>query len=262
VKQRTDVNAIANSLLLEHPVRHVNKTVGEMSILVNLDETKVLGRDEVRSKIVSKLVNSDTQEKISVLSIVGLGGSGKTTLAKYICQDNKIEKHFEATWWVHVSQEFNVEKLIGKLFKSVSEKSEFHTLQHMTRIISEKLSRRKFLLVLDDVWSDDQHDWEQFEQHFSSGAPGSKILLTTRDGKVAEVVKSADVFSLAFLSDGDGWKLCQQSSGWAEEGLDSDFIEVGKEIVKKCAGVPLAIKSLGGVLRGKRQIRACTMVIS
>jgi hypothetical protein len=108
----------------------------------------------------------------------------------------------------------------------------------MTRIISEKLSRMKFLLVLDDVWSDDQHDWEQFEQHFSSGAPGSKILLTTRDGKVAEVVKSADVFSLAFLSDGDGWKLCQQSSGWAEEGLDSDFIEVGKEIVKKCAGVP------------------------
>lgn len=256
VKLRTDVNVIADSLLVVHPARHANKTIGEMSILVNIDETKVLGRDEVKHNIVSKLVNFDTQEKISVVSIVGLGGSGKTTLAKYICQDNKIEKHFEVTWWVHVSQEFNVEKVIGKLFESVAnEKSELHTLQNMSRIISERLTKTKFLLVFDDVWNKDQHEWEQFEQHFNRGAPGSKILLTTRDGKVAEVVKSADIFNLAFLSDADSWKLCQQSSGWAEEGLDSEFIEVGKEIVKKCAGVPIAIKSLGGVLRGKRQIR-------
>lgn len=256
VKQRTDVNAITNSLVAEQPLRHVNKTIGEMSILVNIDETKVFGRDEVRHKIVSKLVNSNTQEKISVISIVGLGGSGKTTLAKYICQDNKIMEHFESTWWIHVSKESDVEKLIGKLFESVAnEKSELHTLQHMSRIISERLSETKFLLVFDDVWNGDQHEWEQFEQHFNRGAPGSKILLTTRDGKVAEVVKSAEIFNLAFLSDGDSWKLCQQSSGWAEEGLDSEFIEVGKEIVKKCAGVPIAIKSLGGVLRNKRHIR-------
>uniref|UniRef100_A0ACD5XS15 Uncharacterized protein n=1 Tax=Avena sativa TaxID=4498 RepID=A0ACD5XS15_AVESA len=254
VKQRSDFNAIASSTPVTHHVQPTHRTRGELSILANT--TDVLGRDELKYNIVSKLVETDTQERISIFSIAGLGGSGKTTLAKYICQDSKIKNHFEAVYWVHVSQEFEVEKLLGKLFESVSdEKSELQTLQHKIKTISEKLSKRKFLLVLDDVWNEDKHEWEQFEHHLNNGAPGSKILLTTRDGKVAEVVKSAEIFNLPFLSDDDGWKLFQRSSGWDEEDLDPEFIEVGKEIVKKCVGVPIAIKSLAGNLHGKRDLK-------
>uniref|UniRef100_A0ACD5WGD6 Uncharacterized protein n=1 Tax=Avena sativa TaxID=4498 RepID=A0ACD5WGD6_AVESA len=252
VKQRTEFNAIATSTLVSHHVQPTHKTTGEMSILTNI--TNVVGRDEVKCSIVSML-EADIQERISIVSIVGLGGSGKTTLAKYICQDGKIQKGFQV-FWVHVSQEFNVEKILGKLFESVSnEKSELHTLQQMSRQISQKLSTRKFLLVLDDVWNEDKHEWEQFEQHLNSGSQGSKILLTTRDKSVAEAVKSAEVVNLAVLSDDDSWKLFQQSSGWAEEGMDSDFIDVGKDIVKNCAGMPIAIKSLAGNLHGKRDIK-------
>ncbi|CAM0878772.1 unnamed protein product [Alopecurus aequalis] len=255
VKQRTEFSAIADSTLVTHHVKPTHNTTGEMSILTNT--TYVVGRDEVKQSIMSMLVEAHIQERIPIVSIVGLGGSGKTTLAKYICQDGKIiGEHFEVVYWVHVSQEFNVEKLLRKLFESVSdEKSELHTLQHMSRKISEKLSTRKFLLVLDDVWNEGKHDWEQFEQHLCSGAPGSKILLTTRGKNVAEAVKSVEVVNLAVLSDDDSWKLFQRSSGWTEEGLDSEFIEVGKQIVKKCAGMPLAIKSLAGNLHGKREIK-------
>uniref|UniRef100_A0ACD5XSF0 Uncharacterized protein n=1 Tax=Avena sativa TaxID=4498 RepID=A0ACD5XSF0_AVESA len=254
VKQRSDFNAIASSTPVSHHVQPTHRTRGEMSILANT--TDVLGRDEVKDNIVSKLVETDTLERISIVSIAGLGGSGKTTLAKYICQDSKIKKHFEVVYWVHVSQEFEVEKLLGKLFESVSdEKSELQTFQHKIKTISEKLSKSKFLLVLDDVWNEDKDEWEQFEHHLNNGALGSKILLTTRDGKVAEVVKSAEIFNLPFLSDNDGWILFQRSSGWAEEGLDPEFIEVGKQIVKKCAGVPIAIKSLAGNLHGKRDLK-------
>uniref|UniRef100_A0ACD5Y5I1 Uncharacterized protein n=1 Tax=Avena sativa TaxID=4498 RepID=A0ACD5Y5I1_AVESA len=254
VKQRSDFNAISSSTPVTHHVQPTHRTRGELSILANT--TDVLGRDEVKYNIVSKLVEADTQERISIVSIAGLGGSGKTTLAKYVCQDSKIKNHFEAVFWVHVSQEFEVEKLLGKLFESVSnEKSELQTLQHKIKIISEKLSKRKFLLVLDDVWNKEKHEWEQFEQHLNNGVPGSKILITTRDGKVAEAVKSAEIFHLPFLSDDDGWILFQRSSGWAEEGLDPEFIEVGKEIVKKCAGVPIAIKSLAGNLHGKKDLK-------
>lgn len=167
-KQRIHFNAIATSSLVAHPGRRNNKTMGKMSMLVNIDETKVFGRDKVKRKIVSKLVAEDnTREKISIVPTIGLGGSGKTTLAKYISQDSKV-KHFQVTFWVHVSREFNVEKLIGKLFESVSDKeSEVHTLQHMSRTISEKLSGRKFRLVLDDIWNKDLRDWEQFEQHLN-----------------------------------------------------------------------------------------------
>uniref|UniRef100_A0ACD5XSE8 Uncharacterized protein n=2 Tax=Avena sativa TaxID=4498 RepID=A0ACD5XSE8_AVESA len=254
VKQRSDFNVISSSTPVTHHVQPTHRTRGELSILANT--TDVLGRDEVKYNIVSKLLETDTQERISIVSIAGLGGCGKTTLAKYICQDSKIKQHFEAVYWVHVSQEFEVEKLLEKLFESVSdEKSELQTLQHKIKTISEKLSKRKFLLVLDDVWNEDKHEWEQFEHHLNNGAPGSKILLTTRDGKVAEVVKSAEIFNLPFLSDDDGWKLFQRSSGWDEEDLDLEFIEVGKEIVKKCAGVSIAIKSLAGNLHGKRDLK-------
>ncbi|KAM3207494.1 hypothetical protein ACQJBY_062633 [Aegilops geniculata] len=257
VKQRADFNAIvtSSSTLVTHHVQPTHKTRGEMSILANT--THVFGRDEVKYSIVSKLVEADsTQERMPIVSVVGLGGSGKTTFAKYICQDSKIRQHFELVFWVHVSQKFNVENLLGKLFESVSDdRSELYTLQHMSRTISDKLSRGKFLLVLDDVWNEDKHDWEQFEQHLNSATPGSKILLTTRDGKVAEAVKSAEIFNLPLLSDDDSWKLFQHSSGWDEEALDPEFIEVGKGIVKKCAGMPIAIKSLAGNLHGKREMK-------
>lgn len=86
------------------------------------------------------------------------------------------------------------------------------------------MSGRKFLLVLDDVWNEDQQDWYNFEQHFNSGAPGSRILLTSRSRKVAELVKSIEIVDLAFLSEGDSWKLFCQSFGSAVEYLDPEFI--------------------------------------
>lgn len=256
VKQRNDFNVIANSLLAV-PAQNINKTIGESSLLRKVDETKVYGRDAVKCSIICKLINNNRREGIHIVSIVGLGGCGKTYLAKYIWQDNKVKEHFDVTFWVHVTQEFNMEKLIGKLFEAVAdEKSEVRTLQYMCRTLSEILSGRKFLLVLDDVWNEDQHDWHNFEQHFNSGAPESSILLTTRNRKVAELVKSVDIIDLAFLSEDDSWKLFCQSFGLAVEDLDPEFIQTGKEIVKKCGGMPLAIKTLAGALHNKRGIEA------
>lgn len=124
----------------------------------------------------------------------------------------------------------------------------------MVEKISKKLSGKKFLIVLDDAWHEDKDDWEQFMLHINSGAPGSKILLTTRNQKVAGAVKSTHIFHLTFLSDSESWNLFLQCSGWAEEDLGSEFIWVGKEVVKRCGGVPLAIKTLGSVLHDKKDI--------
>ncbi|XP_052139490.1 putative disease resistance protein RGA4 isoform X2 [Oryza glaberrima] len=255
VEQRGDVNTILNAMPIDHNV-HTNKIIREPSLLGNVDDSKIHVRDEQKHKIICKLI--DDQQKISIVSIIGLGGTGKTTMATHICHDNKIKEHFEGSiFWVHVSQEFDNNKLVGKLYEAIfKETSYLRTDQHMVEAISNKLNGNKFLLVLDDAWHKNQYDWERFMLYLKRGSPGSRILLTTRDQEVAEAVESICTYKLAFLSDEDSWNLFQQSLRLAAKGLPSEFIEVGREIIKKCGGVPLAIKTLAGVLRNKKTIDA------
>ncbi|KAL6658532.1 hypothetical protein ACP70R_004118 [Stipagrostis hirtigluma subsp. patula] len=257
VKQRRDANTILNNLPVDHRlVGSRNMTTGELSLLGNVEESKIPTRDQEKGEIISKLLEDNEGQNGWVVSIVGLGGSGKTTLAEHICHDNKIKEQFKDTiFWVHVSQEFDLQQLIGKLFEAIIEKkSDLQAQQLMLREISDKLGGKKFLLVLDDAWHEDSHDWEQFMVHLNRGAPGSKILLTTRNGKVAEAVKCNDIFDLAFLSEAESWSLFLKISELAEEELGPEFVQIGKEVVKKCGGVPLAIKTLGGILVEKREI--------
>lgn len=258
LKQRSNANTTMSNLPMDHPVssRMINRTIGELSMLGNVEESKIPTRDKEKDKIISKLLESNEGHDGSTISVVGLGGSGKTTLAKHICHASKIKEHFNYNvFWVHVSQQFDVENLISKLFEAIVEqKSYLHVQRHMLREISNKLSGKRFLLVLDDAWHEDRHDWEQFMVHLKSGAPGSKILLTTRDRKVAESVKSRYIFNLAFLAEAESWNLFLKTSGCVEKELDFEFIQVGKDTVNKCGGVPLAIKTLGGILCEKKEI--------
>ncbi|XP_062202662.1 disease resistance protein RGA2-like [Phragmites australis] len=252
VKQRSDFSAITNSVPVEHPGRHQNKKTGESLPIV--DEASVLGRDQEKHQIISKLIETNDPKEIKTFSIIGLGGSGKTTLAKVVFDDGTvIKKHFQVTQWVHVSQEFDVEELIKKLFEAISgEKSERYPLQQMSKTILGKLTGKRFLLVLDDVWTEDRIKWEEFKVHLKKGAPGSAILLTTRNRKVAETVGSTDPFDLPSLSEDDSWKLFQQRM--PAKGLEVGFKEVAKDIMRKCGGLPLAIIVLASVLHGKKRI--------
>ncbi|TVU26297.1 hypothetical protein EJB05_28836, partial [Eragrostis curvula] len=256
VKHRSDVNTLRHTLPADLLVTNRNRATDELSLLSNAEESKIPARDKEKDDIISNLVESSEGENDWIVSIVGLGGSGKTTLAKHISHDNKVKNHFSDTIFrVHVSREFHMEKLISKLFEAITkQKSDIHSQQYMVNEISNKLNGMKFLLVMDDAWHENEDDWEQFMLHINSGAPGSKILLTTRCQKVAEAVKSRHIFHLAFLSEAESWSLFLKCSGWREEDLSSEFIHYGKEIVKRCGGVPLAIKTLGGVLSGKREI--------
>ncbi|KAL6640517.1 hypothetical protein ACP70R_021640 [Stipagrostis hirtigluma subsp. patula] len=253
VKQRTEFNAIADSL---YPVRHMSRTNVEMPSLPNADIASVIGRDQEKHKIISKLVKTDDPQIIKILSIIGLGGSGKTTMANLIFKDDNIQKYFDVTHWVHVSQEFDVAKLLQKLFEDiVRKKSECYPLQEMTKTISDKLTGKRFLLVLDDVWTDDRILWGEFMVHLKCGVlPGSCILLTTRSRRVAEVVESAYLFDLPFLSEYHSWQVFEQTFGMAVKGLDTEFLEVGKQIVNKCGGMPLAIKVLAAALHDKKHL--------
>ncbi|PWZ29473.1 putative disease resistance protein RGA1 [Zea mays] len=258
VKQRADINIIATSLTGSgHSISHMKKTAVGLPSVPTMDATLILGREMEKHQLISKLTETNDQQKTMIVSIVGLGGSGKTTLAKLVFNDgNTIAKHFKVRLWVHVSQEFGFESIVGKLFEAIAHgKSESHNLQHMVRRISDELTEKVFLLVLDDVWTKDRMELEQFMVLVRSGASGSRILLTTRNSDVAEAVESSYLINLPLLSLADSWQLFIQSFGTTVEGFDREFLDVGNAIVNKCGGVPLAIKVIAGVLRDKKRIQ-------
>ncbi|WVZ91040.1 hypothetical protein U9M48_037266 [Paspalum notatum var. saurae] len=242
-------------ICLDCPIQHVRKTIGEVPQWTIVDETSIFGRDREKDWLISELLEINVQQKVKIVSVIGLGGSGKTTIAKLIFNDGNIIKHFEVLLWVHVSREFSVEKLVEKLFEAIAgDKADHLPLQRVSGTISDKLAGKRFLAVLDDVWTEDRVDWERFMVHLKSGAPGSSILLTTHSRKVAVAVDSTCTYDLPFLSGEDSWNVFQQCFGIAMKYLDPEFQQIGIEIVNKCGGVPLAVKVIAGVLHGMKAI--------
>jgi len=255
VKGRSDYSTIANSMPVDRPVQHIKNIIGEVPLWTLVDETLIVGRDQEKNLIISELIKNNDQHKIKIVSVIGLGGSGKTTLAKLVFNDATIKNHFDDILWVHVSREFDVEKLVEKLFEAIAGNKPSHiSLERVSRTISDKLAGKRFLAILDDVWTEDRIHWEQFMVHLKNGAPGSSILLTSRSRQVAEAVDSTYKYDLPFLSEEVSWEVFQKTFGMSVKNLDTEFLHVGKDIVKKCGGVPLAIKVLAGILCGMKGI--------
>jgi hypothetical protein len=125
----------------------------------------------------------------AVLPIVGEAYIGKTTVAQLVLNAERVSKHFELKLWVHVSHEFNIERITSSIIESIEglpfQCDNLNTLH--TRL--ERLLRgRRYLLVLDDYWNENWQDWDKLKRSFLSGDPGSKIIVTTRSENVARLL--------------------------------------------------------------------------
>ncbi|KAG4381854.1 hypothetical protein GLYMA_15G230700v4 [Glycine max] len=214
-------------------------------------ESDICGRDGDKEIIINWLT-SDTDNKLSILSIVGMGGLGKTTLAQLVYNDPRIVSKFDVKAWICVSEEFDVFNVSRAILDTITDSTDHgRELEIVQRRLKEKLADKKFLLVLDDVWNESRSKWEAVQNALVCGAQGSRILVTTRSGKVSSTMGSKE-HKLRLLQEDYCWKLFAKHA-FRDDNLPRDpgCPEIGMKIVKKCKGLPLALKSMGSLLHSK-----------
>ncbi|XP_022738680.1 putative disease resistance protein At1g50180 [Durio zibethinus] len=216
------------------------------------DEEIVVGTEEDIKILEDQLINGEL--RLSIVSIIGMAGLGKTTLAKKIYCSSNVNMCFDSCAWVYVSHEYKAGELLRDLCNKVMglRKVELEKMnrEEMRVELSSFLEQRRYIVVFDDIWN--KEVWDDLKAVFPDKKNGSRVVFTTRFRDVAlHADPRTRPHELSLLSDEDSWKLLSRKIclEWnALTSLPAWTEELGKEIVKKCKGLPLAIVVLGGLL--------------
>ncbi|XP_078148745.1 putative disease resistance protein RGA3 [Carex rostrata] len=266
-KRKTELGLIESPISSgpSNPVQRVD------SVIIRETDPSILLAGIVGEKIeedtellVNWLTKEETTELLPVATILGMGGIGKTTLAKMIINDPRIVEEFQLKIWVCISKEVKaIEVLKCVIREAGGEPGAVERRSELVPLLERTIQKKKFLLVLDDVWIESRTVWDNLLcAPMSRGAYGSRLLVTTRDERVANAMRTSKLHRVDKLSEMDGWSLLIKQV--APNGVESDIqdlMEIGMQIVKKCDGLPLAIKSIGGVLCTKGNTRGNWLAI-
>ncbi|XP_027355627.1 putative disease resistance protein At3g14460 [Abrus precatorius] len=218
----------------------------------------IYGRDYDKEIILNWMISdSGSVNHLSILSVVGMGGMGKTMLAQHVYNDSKVdEAKFDIKAWVCVSDEFDVFKLSKAILEAITKsKDDSGDLEVVHGRLKENLEGKRFLVILDDVWNEKRDLWEALQTPLNYGAKESKILVTTRSEKVALAMQSNEVHHLKQLQEDHCWKVLARHAFIDENSqLDPEFKEIGMKLVEKCKGLPLALKTIGSLLHTKSSV--------
>ncbi|XP_042487932.1 putative disease resistance protein RGA3 [Macadamia integrifolia] len=240
-----------------------------------VDVSEVFGRDMDKDIIISKLISegSSTQQDQMVsdhvppmiISIVGMPGLGKTTLAQLTFNDERVKNHFDKRIWVHVSKPFDKKKVAMRIIEEIGGEgnnvvsqggggSGHHIAWEVVhRQLTTSIQGNQFLLILDDVWTEDRSLWDPLWLSLRCSSQGSRIIVTTRNERVTIMMGTTYVHSLGLLSDENCWSLLRRYAFDGRQDKECEKLkEIGMELAKKCNGLPLSAKTLGSLLRFKQ----------
>ncbi|KAJ4765659.1 Disease resistance family protein [Rhynchospora pubera] len=247
IKPLQDEGSESDTVIFIPPVRR--------AAYQDVDETEVVGLDADKVNII-KLMHPAETAKISgglrraVLTIVGTGGLGKTTLARMVY--NSVKTNFRYHIMLSISQKYNLTDLLRKMLRKLKDnlpenEDEGYYVEELKRLLSGK----RYLIILDDVWGVEL--WDQLKYALPDDEIGSRVLMTSRSINVA---KSADSrmtpYKLAFLNDTESLDLLLKKAIPYQE-CPRDLLELADKLSKKCKGLPLALVVIGGILSTRDQ---------
>uniref|UniRef100_A0A0D9VXA5 AAA+ ATPase domain-containing protein n=1 Tax=Leersia perrieri TaxID=77586 RepID=A0A0D9VXA5_9ORYZ len=217
----------------------------------------LVGIEGPRNNLVSWLM--DGEFELKVISIVGFGGLGKTTLAKEVNQ--RVGSQFQLKAFVSVSRSFNPKKLIRDVLSQIMDPKKYGTtsgmdVEQLIPILRKQLADKRYLVIIDDIWK--IQAWDLVKSALPDNNCQSRIITTTRIITVAESCCSTikdRIYHIEPLNEVESRKLFFKRIFPTEYGCPPHLEEVSNQILKKCGGLPLAILSIASSLANKPNIK-------
>ncbi|KAM7463247.1 hypothetical protein LguiA_031368 [Lonicera macranthoides] len=244
---------------------------GQRRRLQNLSEALVFAKDDHLVGIeddTRQLVEWLTQGGLGLtsISVVGMGGSGKTTLVSKVYNTHAVKQHFHCYAWITVSERYVVEDLLKRMIKEFySSRKENNnvpvdlsskTFKELLEILLDYLRPRRYVVVFDDVWTNNL--WDDINVALPDEALGSRVILTTRKEQVASsfLVCKSYVHRVKPLEPSEAWNLfCLKAfSTNPNKSCPEELQAIAPQLVAKCGGLPLAILALGGLMSSRKQV--------
>ncbi|KAF4354900.1 hypothetical protein F8388_013849 [Cannabis sativa] len=227
-----------------------------------LKETEIVGIEDSRDELIQK-VKVDSSRRI-VISVVGMGGLGKTTLANQVYIRSKDS--FDCHAWIEVSQSYKRVELLQKIMKKFCEARKeacpdgIDTLDEATMItkLRDYLRDKSYLVIFDDVWR--TRFWDEMQSALSGdNERNGRVVITTRHVEVANFCKASSnvhIHNLQPLPPEKAWELfCNKAFRNELAGNCPRHLEkLSREIVDRCQGLPLAVVVIAGLLSTKPKV--------
>ncbi|MFS7960675.1 putative virus X resistance protein-like, coiled-coil [Helianthus anomalus] len=251
---RRRVKEIQDNKLFANEVFHKTETF--IRCPPSVEEENVVGFDKEAEKVVGWL--KAATDELEVISVVGMGGLGKTTLVKKVYNDSSVQYEFFIRSWVYVSQVYSTREVFLKILYDVTRENKDMSQWSVETIADElrtRLKDGKYLIVLDDIWT--KKAWDDLRIVFPNNRNGSRILITSRNKDVAvHANTSLEPYQLRFLTDDESWELLEKKVFPKGTRCSRELEGLGKQIARKCYGLPLAIVVIAGILKKKDKTRS------